>query len=26
MGIFLIPMLYVVFQHGRERAKAWLKG
>jgi len=26
IGIFLIPMLYVTFQRGRERAKAWLRG
>ena len=26
IGIFLIPLLYVVFQRGREKAKAWLKG
>jgi multidrug efflux pump subunit AcrB len=25
IGIFLIPLLYVTFQRGRERAKAWLK-
>ncbi len=25
LGIFLIPLLYVTFQQGRETAKAWLK-
>ena len=24
IGIFLIPMLYVTFQTGRERAKGWV--
>ena len=24
-GIFLIPLLYVTFQQGREKAKAWMK-